>query len=64
MPPQSLKIDHARYVLTLDRQRRIIQDGAVLVENGRISRVAVADDSIGVRWIVSRPSSPTRAPTG
>ena len=42
MPPQSLKIDHARYVLTLDRQRRIIQDGAVLVENGRISRVGKA----------------------
>jgi cytosine/adenosine deaminase-related metal-dependent hydrolase len=37
MPPQSLKIDHARYVLTLDPQRRIIQDGAILVESGRIT---------------------------
>jgi len=42
MPPQSLKIDHARYVLTLDPQRRIIQDGAILVENGRITRVGKA----------------------
>ncbi|HEY7655049.1 MAG TPA: amidohydrolase family protein [Methylomirabilota bacterium] len=39
MPEPSLKIERARYVLTLDRQRRIIQDGAILVENGRISRV-------------------------
>ena len=42
MPPQTLKIDHARYVLTLDSQRRIIQDGAVLIENGRIARVGKA----------------------
>ncbi len=42
MPPQSLKIDHARYVLTLDPLRRIIQDGAILVENGRITRVGKA----------------------
>jgi cytosine/adenosine deaminase-related metal-dependent hydrolase len=44
MAEQSLKIDHARYVLTLDRQRRIIQDGAVLVENGRIARVGRASE--------------------
>src|SRR6266850_1935448 len=42
MPPQTLKIDHARYVLTLDAQRRIIQDGAVLIENGRVARVGKA----------------------
>ncbi|MGH7367445.1 MAG: amidohydrolase family protein [Candidatus Rokuibacteriota bacterium] len=42
MPQPSLKIDHARYILTLDRQRRIIQDGAILVEGGRISRVGKA----------------------
>jgi len=40
--PQSLKIDHARYVLTVDGQRRIIQDGSIVVENGRISRVGKA----------------------
>jgi cytosine/adenosine deaminase-related metal-dependent hydrolase len=44
MAEPSLKIDHARYVLTLDRQRRIIQDGAVLVENGRIGRVGRASE--------------------
>jgi 5-methylthioadenosine/S-adenosylhomocysteine deaminase len=49
MPPQSLKIDHARYVLTLDRQRRIIQDGAVLVENGRVSRVGKAAELADAR---------------
>jgi 5-methylthioadenosine/S-adenosylhomocysteine deaminase len=38
----SLKIDHARYILTVDRQRRIIQDGAVLIEGGRIRRVGKA----------------------
>src|SRR5882762_11260498 len=42
MTAQTLKIDHARYVLTLDAQRRIIQDGAVLIENGRIARVGKA----------------------
>src|SRR6266851_2942541 len=49
MPPQSLKIDRARYVLTLDRQRRIIQDGAVLVENGRVSRVGKAAELADAR---------------
>jgi cytosine/adenosine deaminase-related metal-dependent hydrolase len=42
MATQTLKIDHARYILTLDRQRRIIQDGAILVEGGRITRVGKA----------------------
>jgi len=42
MPPQSLKIDNARYVVTVDRERRIIQDGAILVEEGKISRVGKA----------------------
>ena len=39
MATPSLKIDHARYVITMDAQRRIIRDGAILVENGRISRI-------------------------
>ena len=42
MPPQSLKIDNARYVVTVDRERRIIQDGSILVEDGKISRVGKA----------------------
>jgi 5-methylthioadenosine/S-adenosylhomocysteine deaminase len=44
MSEQTLKIDHAKYILTLDRQRRIIQDGAVLVAQGRISRVGKASE--------------------
>ena len=40
----SLKIDRARYVLTVDQQRRIIRDGSILVERGRITRVGKADD--------------------
>lgn len=42
MTAQTLKIDHARYVLTLDPERRILQDGAILVENGRIMRIGKA----------------------
>jgi len=42
MPPQSLKIDNARYVITVDHERRIIQDGSILVEDGKISRVGKA----------------------
>src|SRR5213593_4971276 len=42
MTTQSLKIDNARYVLTVDRERRIIQDGAVLIEAGRITRIGKA----------------------
>jgi 5-methylthioadenosine/S-adenosylhomocysteine deaminase len=38
----TLKIDHARYVLTLDPQRRIVQDGSILIDNGRITRVGKA----------------------
>src|SRR5262245_23438239 len=49
MPEPSLKIDHARYVVTLDRERRIVRDGAILVENGRISRVGKAADLAGAR---------------
>ena len=44
MPQPSLKIDRARYVVSVDEQRRIIRDGSVLVENGRISRVGRADE--------------------
>jgi cytosine/adenosine deaminase-related metal-dependent hydrolase len=49
MAQQSLKIDHILYLLTLDGERRIIQDGAVLVENGRISRVGKAAELADAR---------------
>ena len=48
----TLKIDNARYVVTVDPQRRIIQGGSVLIEDGRIRQVA------------RPPSWPAPAPTG
>jgi cytosine/adenosine deaminase-related metal-dependent hydrolase len=44
----TIKIDHARYVITVDSQRRIIQDGAVLIDGPRITRVAKASELAGV----------------
>jgi 5-methylthioadenosine/S-adenosylhomocysteine deaminase len=49
MPTPSLKIEHARYVVTVDPQRRIIQDGSVLVEDGRIRQVGKAAELAGAR---------------
>jgi 5-methylthioadenosine/S-adenosylhomocysteine deaminase len=49
MASQSLRIDNARYILTLDHQRRIIRDGSILVEEGRIRRVGKAAELAGVR---------------
>jgi cytosine/adenosine deaminase-related metal-dependent hydrolase len=49
MPNPTLKIEHARYVITVDAQRRIIQDGSVLVENGKISRVGKAAELASAR---------------
>src|SRR5256712_6918882 len=47
MRNQSLKIENARYVVTVDTQRRIIQDGSILIEGGRISGVGKAADLAG-----------------
>jgi cytosine/adenosine deaminase-related metal-dependent hydrolase len=44
MPQPSLKIDRALYIVSVDDQRRIIRDGSILIENGRISRVGRADE--------------------
>jgi cytosine/adenosine deaminase-related metal-dependent hydrolase len=49
MQSPTLKIDHARYVVTLDGARRIIRDGAILVERGRVSRVGKAAELADVR---------------
>src|SRR5881397_3324873 len=49
MTTQSLKIDNARYVLTVDRERRIIRDGSILIEGGRVSRVGKATTLAGAR---------------
>ena len=47
MPNASLRIDNARYVVTLDRERRIIPGGCVLIEDGRIRRVGKAAELAG-----------------
>jgi cytosine/adenosine deaminase-related metal-dependent hydrolase len=44
MPSPTLKIEHARYVVTLDDARRIIADGSILVEGPWIRRVGKAAD--------------------
>src|SRR5262245_14853931 len=49
MARSSLRIDHARYILTLDRDRRIIRDGTILVEDGRIRQVGKAAEVAGAR---------------
>jgi cytosine/adenosine deaminase-related metal-dependent hydrolase len=43
----SLKSDNARYVVTLDPQRRIMRDASILVDNGRITRVGKAAELAG-----------------
>src|ERR1700757_3317489 len=63
MATPTLLIDHARYIVTVDGQRRIIQDGSLLVEGGRVSRVgkasaladATADRVIDGRHFVVTP---------
>jgi len=47
MAQGSLKIDRARYVITVDDRRRIIRDGSILIEAGRISRVGRGDELAG-----------------
>jgi cytosine/adenosine deaminase-related metal-dependent hydrolase len=46
--PATLKIEHARFALTLDAERRIIQDASILIEGQRIVRVGKAADLAGV----------------
>jgi len=44
----SLKIDNARFVVTVDPQRRIMRDASILIDNGRIARVGKAAELAGV----------------
>ena len=48
MPITTLKIENARYILTIDPQRRIIRDGSVVIEGQRISQIGKARDLAGV----------------
>jgi cytosine/adenosine deaminase-related metal-dependent hydrolase len=44
VPPPTLKVHGARFVLTLDPKRRIIRDGSILIEGQRITRVGKASE--------------------
>lgn len=44
MPVPTIKIEHARFALTLDAERRIIRDASMLIEGQRIVRVGKAAD--------------------
>jgi cytosine/adenosine deaminase-related metal-dependent hydrolase len=49
MARESLRIDNARYVITLDQERRIVRDASILVEDGRITRVGKAGELASAR---------------
>lgn len=44
MPGQTLKIEGARFLITMDASRHIIQDGSLLIEGQRIARVGKVAD--------------------
>ena len=43
----SLKLENARFILTVDDERRIITDGAIVVEDGAITGVGKSVDFAG-----------------
>ena len=49
MPSPTLKIEGARFILTLDPQRRIIRDGSILVEGQNIAQVGKSSELAGVK---------------
>ena len=48
MPDASLRIENARYIITMDGERRIIRDGAVVIEGSRIVQVDKSAELTGV----------------
>src|SRR4029453_6971936 len=48
MPGATLKIEGARFLITLDASRRIIEDGSMLIEGQRIARVGKTAELKGV----------------
>jgi cytosine/adenosine deaminase-related metal-dependent hydrolase len=43
MSSQSLKIENARFIITVDPERRIIRDGSILIEGQRIAQIGKAE---------------------
>lgn len=41
---ETLKVHNARFILTVDTERRIVRDGSILVRDGRIAEVGKASD--------------------
>ena len=48
MPNATIKIEGARYIITMDEERRIVADGAIVIDGSRIARVGKSADLAGV----------------
>ena len=48
MSERTLKIDNARFIVTMDPQRRIIADGSVVITGSRITQVGKSTELAGV----------------
>lgn len=48
MAGSTVKIEGARFILTVDPQRRIIQDGSILIEGQRITQVGKSAEMAGI----------------
>ena len=48
MQNPTLKIEGARFILTLDPERRIIRDGSIVIDGQRIVQVGKAEEMAGV----------------
>ncbi len=44
MPDSTIKIDNARFAVTMDPERRIISDASIVVESGKITQVGKASE--------------------
>ena len=48
MTTSTLKVEEAKFLVTVDPQRRIIQDGSIVIEGQRITKVGKAEDLANV----------------
>ena len=48
-PNATVKIEGARFIITMDFDRRIIRDGSLVVEGQNIIQVGKADDLAGIK---------------